>query len=235
MWMKRHSCTFLTVPGYIKERTKLMDDSVKLCDQDIIRCYIEGDPERGLRLFISQYQSKLYSLAYRMLGNHDDAMDALQEILIQVNRSLPTFKGNSSLYTWVYRLGSNVCLNFRKKRGQTGKRLEFDECLLREVMQPVERPNEDPDRMCETKYKQFLVQQAIQKLPETQRVLLVLHDLEGFSVPEIAGILNINLTAAKARLHRGREALRKIISEGFEVKGMEGVGSFSVDQTGRLI
>lgn len=212
-----------------------MDENVKSADQDIIRYYGEGEYEKGLRIFINQYQGKLYSLAYRMLGNYDDAMDALQEILIQVNRSLPSFKGNSSLYTWVYRLGSNICLNFRKKRGQNGKRLEFDEGLLQQVMQPMERPNEDPDKMCETKYKQFLVQQAIQKLPETQRMLLVLHDLEGFSVPEIASILNINLTAAKARLHRGRAALRRIVDEGFEVRGMEGVGTFSLDRTGKLI
>lgn len=204
-------------------------------DQDIIRLYHDGDRETALKLFVDEYQSKLYSLAYRMLGNHDDAVDALQEILLQVNRSLKAFSGKSSLYTWVYRLGTNVCLNFREKRNRAGKQVEWDDNLLSAVLNPVERPNEDPDKMCETKYKQFLVQQAILKLPETQRIILVLHDLEGISVPEVAGILNINITAAKSRLHRGREALRRIIGKGFEVKGMEGVGKFLVGPSGQLM
>lgn len=212
-----------------------MSETTKSIDQEIIHLYNEGDRERALRLFTSQYQTKLYTLAHRMLGNHDDAMDALQEILIQVNRSLQSFKGNSSLYTWVYRLGSNVCLNFRKKRSRTGNQVEWDENMLQSVLQPVERPNEDPDKMCETKYKRFLVQQAILKLPETQRMILVLHDLEGVSSPEIARILNINANAVKSRLHRGRAALRNIISRGFEVKGMEGVGVLSVGPSGKLM
>ncbi|HUW63149.1 MAG TPA: RNA polymerase sigma factor [Spirochaetia bacterium] len=174
-------------------------------------------------------------LAYRMLGNYDDAMDALQEILIQVNRSLETFKGDSNLYTWVYRLSSNVCLNFRKKRSRTGNQVEWDENITQSVMLPIERPNEDPDKMCETKYKQFLVQQAILTLPETQRMVLVLHDLEGISSPEVARNLNINANAVKSRLHRGRAALRTIIRRGFEVKGMEGVGIVSVSQSGHLM
>lgn len=203
-------------------------------EQDIIRLYRTGDRETALRLFVTEYQAKLYSLAYRMLGNHDDAVDALQEILLQVNRSLSNFAGKSSLYTWVYRLGTNICLNFRQKRNKTADQVEWDD-QLSTMLSPIERPNEDPDKMCETKYKQFLVQQALLKLPETQRVILVLHDLEGISVPEVAGILNINLTAAKSRLHRGREALRRIIAQGFEVKGMEGVGKFSVGPTGQLM
>lgn len=212
-----------------------MNKTLNPMDQEIVNLYNQGDHEEALRKFTREYQMKLYNLAYRMLGNHDDALDALQEILIQVNRSLSSFKGNSSLYTWVYRLGSNVCLNFRKKRSRIGHSVEWDENMLQSLMQPMERPNEDPDHMCETKYKQFLVQQALLKLPESQRMIVVLHDLEGISSPEIGRILNINGNAVKSRLHRARAALRTIISEGFEVRGMEGVGSFIVGPSGKLI
>lgn len=211
-----------------------MSEKEKTVDQEIIRFYKVGDQERALKLFTNQYQTKLYSLAYRMLGNHDDAMDALQEILLQVHRSLRNFKGQSSLYTWVYRLSSNVCFNFRKKRSRTSNQIEWEESL-QAVMLPIERPNEDPDKMCESKYNQFLIQQAILKLPETQRVLLILHDLEGIPVPEVASILNINTNAAKSRIHRGRAALRNIISKGFVVKGMEGVGVFSAEDSNKIM
>lgn len=211
-----------------------MDENVNLTDEEILHFFNEGDKERALKLFINQYQARLYSLTYRMLGNHDDAMDALQEIFIQINRSLQTFKGRSSLYTWVYRLSSNICFNFRKKRSKTNRQMEWDEGL-QSAMLPIERPNEDPDTMCETKYNQFLVQQAILKLPETQRVLLILHDLEGLSVPDAASILNINTNAAKSRIHRARAALRNIISKGFVVKGMEGVGVFTSEDVSKMI
>lgn len=212
-----------------------MNENINVIDQEIINLYMSGDGEKALKLFINEYQPRLYSLVYQMLGNHDDAMDTLQEILIQVNRSLPSFMGKSSLYTWVYRLSSNVCLNFRKKRSRTSKEIEWDESLLQGMMLPIERPNEDPDKMCESKYKQFLVQQGILKLPETQRMIIVLHDIEGVSIPESAGILNITVNVAKSRLHRARVALRKIISNGFEVEGMEGVGNFLVSPSGQLI
>ncbi|MDA8335164.1 MAG: RNA polymerase sigma factor [Peptococcaceae bacterium] len=210
-----------------------MTEGNRAADREILGFYNRGDREQALRLFIDEYQPRLYTLAYRMMGNHDDAMDALQEILIQVNRSLSTFKGDSALYTWAYRLGSNVCLNYRRRKKPAP--VEWDEEIVRSVMRPVERPNEDPDQMCETRYKQFLVRQAVLKLPETQRVILVLHDLEGVSSTEIARILDVNAGAVKARLHRGRNALRKIISRGFAVKGMEGAGMFSVGPSGRLL
>jgi RNA polymerase sigma-70 factor, ECF subfamily len=215
---------------------RTMSESVETVDQEILRFYHEGDQEQALKLLINEYQTRLYSLVYRMLGNHDDAMDALQEILLQVNHSLKNFKGQSSLYTWVYRLSSNVCFSFRKKRSRTSNQLEWEEGL-QSMMMPIERPNEDPDKMCETKYNQFLVRQAILKLPETQRVLLILHDLEGIPVPEVARILNMNTNAAKSRIHRGRTALRNIIRKGFVVKGMEGVGVgvFSTEDSSKMM
>lgn len=212
-----------------------MSEKVYSIDEEIINLYKIGDREKALKLFVDEYQTRLYSLSYQMLGNHDDAMDTLQEILIQINRSLASFEGKSTLYTWVYRLSSNVCLNFRKKKSRTNHQVQWDENLLQTVMLPVERPNEDPDKMCETKYKQFLVQQGILKLPVSQRMVVVLHDIEGMSIPESAGILNITVNVAKSRLHRGRAALRKIITKGFEVKGMEGVGVCAVDPTGQLM
>jgi len=211
-----------------------MNKGVNLIEQEIIDLYTSGNQEQALKLFINEYQTRLYSLTYRMLGNHDDAVDALQDILLQVHRSLKSFKGESRLYTWVYRLSSNVCLNIRKKRSRSSQQVEWTDALQTSML-PIERPNEDPDTMCETKYNQFLIQQAILKLPESQRVLLILHDLEDIALSEVATILNINTNAAKSRLHRGRLALRKIITKGFIVKGMEGVGVFSVGESGKLM
>lgn len=212
-----------------------MSESITSVDQEILSSCRKGDQEQALRLFVKQYQTRLYALAYKMLGNHDDAMDAVQEILYQVNRSLRNFKEKSSLYTWVYRLSSNVCFNFRKKRKQALNQVSWDDSLCPSVILSIARPNEDPDEMCEAKYRQYLIQQAILKLPESQRMLLILHDIEGIPSSDIAQILNINKNAVKSRLHRSRVALRNIISKGFQVKGMEGTGIFSISSSGQLL
>jgi len=209
-----------------------MREMVISSDEEIIASHRRGERERALKLFIETYQSRLYSLAYRMLGNHDDAMDALQEVLIQVDRSLPKFKGESSLYTWAYRLGAHICLNFRKKRDRRQSRVHQEDRVLRSVIKPVERPEEDPDKMCATTFKYYLLNQAILKLPETQRMVVVLHDMEGLHAPEIAEALGIQTRAVKSRLHRGRMALRDIIAREFKARGLKNPEPFSIEEIG---
>ncbi len=204
-------------------------------DQKIMESYHSGDREKALKLFCEMYQQKLYSLAYKLLGDHDDAMDALQEILIQVERSLGNFNGDSRLFTWVYRLGSNVCMNFYHKRSRLNNQLEQDNSLLHSMMTPIERFIEDPDEMCEKTHMEYLVRQAILKLPTPQRMVIILHDLEGLTFSEIAKVLNSTVNTIKSRLHRGKVALRDIISHGFKVKDFEGVGCFTIDSSGELV
>ncbi|GMT49919.1 MAG: RNA polymerase sigma factor [bacterium] len=204
-------------------------------DQNIIDWYHQGDREKALKLFCAMYQQKLYSLAYKLLGNHDDAMDALQDILIQVERSLANFNENSKLYTWVYRLGSNVCMDYYHKRCRQNSRLEQNNTLLQSMMTPIERYVEDPEEMCEKKHKEYLVRQAILKLPTPQRMVIILHDLEGLTFFEIAEILNSTVNTVKSRLHRGKMALRDIISHGFKVQGFEEVGCFAGNSGGELV
>lgn len=200
-------------------------------DQSIVRLHREGRREESLRRFVEEYQSRLYLLSYRMLGNHDDAMDALQEILMHVDRSLPRFKGDSSLYTWAYRLGANVCLNLRRKIDPMNNHTELNTEMPDTVLMPVERPDENPDEMCKTRFKKYLVHRALLKLPETQRIVLVLHDLEEMSSPEVAGILGIDANAVKSRLHRARAMFKNTISEYFQTHGIEENDILSSDCT----
>jgi RNA polymerase sigma-70 factor, ECF subfamily len=201
-------------------------------DRQILEFYQKGEREQGLKLITQYYQSRLYALTYRMTGNHDEAMDALQEILIQVDRSIGSFRGDSSIYTWLYRLTSNVCLNHAKKSKRHNTTASWDEVFLNSVLQPQQRPEENPDRMCETRFRQHLVEQALQRLPEKTRMIVVLHDLDGVNSPEIAKILSVTVPAVKSRLLRGRQALKRLLSEGIELEGYQSLGiiKFSTDQ-----
>jgi RNA polymerase sigma-70 factor, ECF subfamily len=120
-----------------------------------------------------------------LLGNPDEARDVLQEIFIQVDKSLPNFKGESSLYTWVVRLATNVCFNCKRKFDRVNRHTPLDDALPQAVLLPTERPRDNPDAMCRTQFRQYLVEHALQQLPATQRAVVVLCDLEGMTAPKL--------------------------------------------------
>ncbi|MBI40007.1 MAG: RNA polymerase subunit sigma-70 [Leptospiraceae bacterium] len=189
-------------------------------DEEILNRLASGKRDQAWRLFIKEYQTRLYNLCFRMLGNYDDAIDALQESYVQIDRSLPGFKRQSSLYTWAYRVSLNVILNFRKKRSNHNARHSGQE------MPEISRPEDDPDKMCEEKYRKYLVHQALQKLPRAQRCPLIMHDLDGFSFAEIAEAVQSTPGAVKVKVFRARKTLEKILLQGQEVQGFENVGRF---------
>jgi RNA polymerase sigma-70 factor (ECF subfamily) len=200
----------------------------KMMDTEIVGLHKDGKRAESLRRFAEKYQARLLALARRLLGNHEDALDALQEILIHVDQSLPKFKGESSLYTWAFRLATNVCLNYKRRLGRTNSYSPLDEALRDAVLLPVARPDDNPDASCQARFRQHLVEQALLKLPETQRAVLVLCDLEDMTASEIAKVLQISVNVVKARLHRARAKLKSIVEKEFETLGVEvdGVHNF---------
>ncbi len=190
-------------------------------DTEIVRMHREGKRAESLDRFAEKYQARLLALARRLVGNHEDALDALQEILIQVDRSLPNFKGESSLYTWAFRLATNVCLNYQRKLGRTNSYAPLDEASSDAILLPVARPDDNPDTSCRARFRQRLVEQALLKLPETQRAVLVLCDLEDMTASETAEVLQISANVVKSRLHRARAALKRMVEQEFEALGVE--------------
>ena len=140
----------------------------------------------------------------------------MQEVFIHVDQSLANFKGESSLYTWAVRLATNVCFNYKRKFDRGNRHTPLDEALPQAVLLPTERPRDNPDAMCRTQFRQYLVEHALQKLPATQRVVMVLCDLEGMAAPEAAEMLGVSTNVVKSRLHRARVALRRVIGKEFE-------------------
>jgi RNA polymerase sigma-70 factor (ECF subfamily) len=209
-------------------RHDLNQKEEKIMDTEIVRLHREGKRAESLRRFAEKYQARLLALARRLLGNHEDGLDALQEILIHVDQSLPKFKGESSLYTWAFRLATNVCLNYKRRLGRTNSYAPLDEALRDAILLPVARPDDNPDTSCRGRFRQHLVEQALLKLPETQRAVLVLCDLEDMTASEIAKVLRINVNVVKSRLHRARAKLKRMVEEEFEALGVEvdGVHTF---------
>lgn len=197
-------------------------------DEALVEGHLSGDAEAFSNL-AARYQERLYQMAYRMLGNHEEAQDAVQEILLRLLRALPSFRGNARFSTWLYRLATNACIDYRRKLYRTKPTLPLDLDL------PVTGPNADPDSMCEASFREYLIDQGLRQLPEGQRLLLILRDRQGLANAEVAEILGLEVGTLKARLHRARGALRRVLEAGVVVEGRERYGRFQVSETGAIM
>lgn len=163
---------------------------------------------------ISSYQKKVYNIAYRMLGNIDDASEIAQEVFIKIFRSIRQFKGEAAFSTWVYKIAVNMCLDELRKRKKS-RSVYIDEAVRLEDGEvekqiPGEMPS--PEEMTEKNELRGIVENAIKLLDEKHRCVVVLRDIQGMSYEEIAQILNCPLGTIKSRINRARAALRDILN-----------------------
>lgn len=178
----------------------------------------EGDTSAFEKL-ISQHQKSVYNMAFRMLGNREDAYDAAQEVFIRVYKALPGFREQSMLSTWVYRITKNVCLDMiRKNKKQNtvsiDRETDYGDGPLR--MQ-LEDPGLTPDETAERNELVKKVREGIAKLPEKHRMIIIMRDMQNLSYDEIAKILRCPEGTVKSRINRARNALRDIIENGKEL------------------
>ncbi|NLW45632.1 MAG: sigma-70 family RNA polymerase sigma factor [Syntrophomonadaceae bacterium] len=183
-------------------------------DEDLIKLSIQGDI-RAFEQLAEKYQHKIYNLAYRYMGCEEDASDMAQEALIKAYRSLATFKGESSLSTWLYRITTNVCLDELRKRRRTLHMISLDEPVATVDGDEIERDIADPsptaDIIYQKKETEVYIQSLINKLKPEQKAVVILRDVMGLTYEEIAEVLNCSIGTVKSRLSRGREILRKKI------------------------
>jgi RNA polymerase sigma-70 factor (ECF subfamily) len=169
-----------------------------------------------------EYAPRVYNLARRMLSNDADAEDVTQDVLLQVVRKLPSFRGESAFPTWLHRVTVNAALAHRRKRAARNEHREkartLDMVLEDEPSGgPVRRWSVGPEEAALDRETQELIEGAIAELPEDYRDVFVLSDVEGVPNAEIGELLGLSLPAVKSRLHRARQKLRDTLSPHFEV------------------
>jgi len=158
---------------------------------------------------VAQYEKKVYNLAFRMVGNHEDASDIAQEAFLKVYTSLDQFRGESSFSTWLYRVVSNACLDELRRRARH-RVVSIDTPVSVDDPSPRQIPSNDPEpgHEIEKAEVQTAVQEGIKELPDDHRIILVLRDIQGLSYEEIAQVLDMPLGTVKSRLNRARLGLR---------------------------
>ena len=180
----------------------------------IIRAVVDGNAN-AFEDLVLEYQKQVYHIALKMTGNEEDAFDLSQETFLKAFRALPTFRGEAGFGSWLYRMEANLCIDFlrKRKRRNAGQIVSLDE--EGEDRRPMELPDlsYEPQSALEKKELREKVQMGLRRLPDEQRLILVLRDVEGFSYQEISDALKIELGTVKSRIYRARAHLARLLTE----------------------
>ena len=160
---------------------------------------------------VSEHSSFVYNVAYRMMGNPDDAEEVVQDTFLSAYRARQRFRGDAQVTTWLYRIATNAALMRLRKLSRT-REVATDPL---EVYQRIDRADwaDAPDRAALNNELSEEIRQGIAELPEDMKAAVVLRDVQGLRNDEVAQVLEISTAALKARVHRGRVMLRIKLAE----------------------
>ena len=191
-----------------------MDEDRKNEDTELVALAQKGSTNSFNKL-VDKYHSRIYSLTYQMTSNREDAEDLTQEIFIKAFEALPRFKGRSSFYTWLYRIGINKTINFRKKRNRN-RPISIDaldqDITYDEVYAELDS-KDSPLRHIGLNELQVKLNEAMQKLSLKHRTVVVMHDIEGIPHDEIAKIVGVSVGTIRSRLFYARRQLQADLGE----------------------
>ncbi len=181
-------------------------------DAILVREARGGTPEAFGEL-VRRYQDRVYTLVFGLIQNHDDALDLTQDVFVRAHASLRQFREEAVFYTWIYRIALNACIDFNRRKRRFPEPCSLDDRGFVETgFEPTDaRVANQPDRALENKELGHLLRRAIERLPEAQRVAVVLHDIEGLQHKEIAALLRVPVGTVKSRIQRGRNELRTML------------------------
>jgi RNA polymerase sigma-70 factor, ECF subfamily len=167
---------------------------------------LKAGDQMAFEALVERYQSKIRNITFGILGNREDADEIAQEVFAKVYFAVPTFDARSSLYTWIYRIAVNECFGFlRKSRLRPVYESDStDGTLVR--MQNVADPRPVTDRAV---MQRDFINKLLARVPEDDRLLLLLKEMEGFSLAELSEMTGLNLNTIKVRLFRTRQSLIK--------------------------
>ena len=183
-------------------------------DELLIRRAQRGDADAFEQLLL-EHQKNVYNLCYRMAGNPDDAMDLSQETFLRAWRCLDQYQFASAFSTWLYRLCSNICIDFlRKRRRHQTVPLTFEDADGEEQTYAVPDAQPLPEEQVELKLTRETLAAAMAQLLPEHRAVLQLRVVNEMSYEQIADVLDIQIGTVKSRLSRARNQLKKILERG---------------------
>lgn len=201
----------------------------EVSEKKIIEKVLGGDANAFEELVL-KYEKTVYNLALRMVGDRDDAFDMTQEAFIKAYGSLSSFRGDSKFSVWIYRITTNVCLDFlrsKSRKQQVSLTVSDDD---EDAQLDIPDPKADPEQQLMQKMSMQSVEEGLKTLPDKQRQILVMRELGGMSYAEIGAALSLEEGTVKSRIFRARKRLCTFLLDSGNIpdslasKGMKGSG-----------
>jgi RNA polymerase sigma-70 factor (ECF subfamily) len=180
-------------------------------DHSLVRACLAGQTE-AFGILVERYQERLFPTIARLLGSPEDAQDVLQDTFLRAFEKLDQFQGESSFYTWLYRIAVNLALSgYRKRHGR-----HWFGLLVRGGRQPILDPPDrsrdaSPECALEHAERELLIEKALDSLGPEHRAVVILKDFDGHRYEEISKLLEIPIGTVRSRLHRARCELRELL------------------------
>jgi RNA polymerase sigma-70 factor, ECF subfamily len=194
-------------------------------DQQLVEACNAGD-RRAFQLLYQRYERKVYAVAYGFLRNQEDALDVVQEAFIKVHRYLANFEGQSSFYTWLYRIVANLCIDHLRRSGRK-RDVEFDDRLRHDHDQEpasAHLPTStlgDPATAVGNKEILSAVEESLGHLSDKHRAVIVMRELQGLSYADMAKAMGCSKGTIMSRLFHARRNMQKLLKDRLEYTPVE--------------
>lgn len=178
----------------------------------------QGGDRRAFQALYQRYERKVFAVAYGFLRSQEDALDVVQEAFIKVHRYLPNFEGQSSFYTWLYRIVANLCIDHIRRSGRK-KDVEFDDKLRHDGDQESATNMVqiaalgDPVEAVRNKEILKAVRESLQHLSDKHRAVIVMRELQGLSYADMAKAMNCSKGTIMSRLFHARRNMQKLLKD----------------------
>lgn len=179
---------------------------------------LKAKDEGAYRELIKKFGSKMFRLIFHLTKNREETEEIMQEVFLKILRNIQNFREESLFSTWLFRITVNTALSYIKKKKRRGRERLLSE-LKREEGEKIDledREAEKTEERVEEEERKKMVRKALESLPPAYRIALILKDIEGMPVQQVAEVLGLTEGGAKVKIHRGRLLLKKALQEAVE-------------------
>ncbi len=211
--------------GFIKKIISFVaadrDKSSTKSDEELVRLYVTSNDNQAFEEIVGRYGNRVYGFALRITKDANDAEEVFQEVFLILARKLDTFRGESKFSSWLYRITVNTSYMYLRSQKKHESNLSLDSyapydeggTLMGKIMH--KDWSSRPDIIIYNKEALKIIDESINQLPESYRLVFHLRDIEGLTNEEAADVLELTIPAVKSRLHRARLFLRDKLSDNF--------------------
>ena len=192
-----------------------------LTDEALVEKFRQTKDTTLFKSLVRRYQNRIYNAAYRMLGNKEEAEEIVQDTFIKMHQSIDQFRNQSTFASWTFKISHNLAIDRLrvKKRRSVFQYFSFSSLSTASDNEDgkgghvqVADFKPDPGQEADINEESRIIQESLGMLPESQRAVLVLHDMEGLSYQDIADIIGTSIGTVRSRLHYGRIKLKEILA-----------------------